>query len=112
MDELKLYVNKIHSNLQERFKSVEVKELSSKKWGNYLQIEVNENYLVKMIVPYSQIGPNNLNWSYSSNPDDEKSSLVERSSSISNISKDVDDIIKNKRFDKKYLGEKVIIINS
>ena len=106
MSDLKLYINKIHSNLQEKFENVTTKELSNKNLGNYLQIEINEKYLVKMVIPYSQIGPNSFNWGYSSNPNDEKSPLVERNSLINNISKDIEDIINNKRFDSRYLVKK------
>lgn len=47
----------------------------------------------------------NFNWSYFSNPLDENSHLVERSSSVDSFANDVKDIFEKNRFSEDYLRE-------
>lgn len=104
MSNLKERINRIHSNLQNEFKNVIVKELSNKQLGNYLEIDINESYQVKMFVPLQNVQGNRFSWYYSTDPTGKNPSLVERSSVIDSISTDVKDILNNKRFDSDYIS--------
>lgn len=102
--ELKYNINKIHSDLLSNFEEVRVDEKSDKKFGNYFLISaINEGKEVKLILTKKSVESGNLNWSYYSNPLKEDSLLVERTSSISDITSDVKDVITKNRFDEEYI---------
>lgn len=104
---IKYNINKIHGDLINNFDSVKIEEKSSLKLGNYFEISsISEGLEVKMILTKKGVESNNIQWSYFSNPLNEKEGLVERSSNIENISKDVKDIITKKRFSEEYLKTK------
>ena len=85
------------------FSNVEILEKSSLEFGNYFEISINEGKQVKMIVTKKEIENQNFQWKYFSNPLDENSFLIERRSSIENISNDIKDIFEKNRFDEDYL---------
>lgn len=100
---IKENINKIHVDLINKFKSVNILEKSSIKFGKYFEISsVSEGMEVKMILTLNDLNSNNIKWSYFANPLDENSHLVERESNINNISNDVMDIITKKRFSDDY----------
>ena len=102
--ELKYNINKIHSDLLSNFEEVRIDEKSDKKFGNYFLISaINEGKEVKLILTKKSVESGNLNWSYYSNPLKEDSLLVERISSISDITTDVKDVITKNRFDEEYI---------
>lgn len=102
--ELKYNINKIHSDLLSNFEEVRIDEKSDKKFGNYFLISaINEGKEVKLILTKKSVESGNLNWSYYSNPLKEDSLLVERTSSIVDITTDVKDVIVKNRFDEEYI---------
>ncbi len=105
---LRYNVNKIHGDLLSQFPSAEIKieEKSNLKYGNYIQISVlNGNKEVKMIVEKTSLENYKFDWSYFENPLNENSDLVQRNSSLDDISSDVKDIFNKNRFSEDYLKE-------
>jgi hypothetical protein len=101
--EMKYNINKLHGLILNDFSNVEILEKSSLEFGNYFEISINEGKQVKMIVTKKEIENQNFQWKYFSNPLDENSFLIERRSSIENISNDIKDIFEKNRFDEDYL---------
>ena len=103
--ELKYNINKIHSDFLSNFEEVSIDEKSDKKLGNYFLISaINEGKEVKLILTKKSVENGNLEWSYYSNPLKEDSFLVERSSSIADITTDVKDVINKNKFDEEYIS--------
>lgn len=103
--ELKYNINKIHGDFLSNFEEVKIDEKSDKKFGNYFLISaINEGKEVKMILTKKSVETGNLNWSYYSNPLKDDSLLVERTSSIADITTDVKDVITKNRFDEEYIS--------
>jgi len=105
--DLKYNINKIHSDLNSQFygHDVKIEEKSSVKFGNYFELSViKEGKEAKIILPMSSLNYN-FNWSYFSNPLDENSHLVERTSSIDDFASDVKNIFDKNRFSQDYLNE-------
>lgn len=106
--DLKYNVNKIHVDLASQFYGHEVKieEKSNVKFGNYFELSViKEGIEAKMIITMKSLNNYNFDWSYFSNPLDENSHLVERSSSVDGFASDVKDIFEKNRFSEDYLKE-------
>mgnify|MGYP000424216428 FL=1 len=61
--------------------------------------------MTKNIITKKNIEKNNFSWSYYSDPSDENSYLIERSSTTDKIVSDVDDIIEKNRFSEGYLAK-------
>jgi hypothetical protein len=102
--DLKVNINKIHSDLTNSYEDVSIVEKTDKKFGNYFELSVKENNKdLKIILSKQSIESQKFNWSYYSNPLDENSYLVERSSDINGFIKDVEDIFEKNRFDSDYL---------
>lgn len=105
MDGLRYNINKIHIDLLLEYGEVKLEEKSNLEFGNYFEIIINEDKQLKMIVVKRDIENANFNWKYFSNPLNEKSNLVERSSNIFSLIHDVKDIFEKKRFSEEYLNE-------
>ena len=101
--EMKYNINKLHGLILNDFKDVKIVEKSSMEFGNYFEISINEGKEVKMILTKKEIENQIFEWKYFSNPLDENSFLIERKSSIENISKDIKEIFEKNRFDEEYL---------
>jgi hypothetical protein len=102
--DIRYNINRIHSVLNESFVNVEISEKSSLKFGKYFEISIKESKEVKMIIPFKNIdNVNNFEFYYLSNPINENSNLVTRNSDADSISKIIEDILSNDRFDKDYL---------
>lgn len=102
--DLKVNINKIHSDLTNGYEDVSIVEKTDKKFGNYFELSVQENNKdLKIVLSKQNIENQKFNWSYYSNPLDENSYLVERSSDINGFIKDVEDIFEKNRFDSDYL---------
>jgi hypothetical protein len=102
--DIRYNINRIHSVLNESFENVEISEKSSLKFGKYFEISIKESKEVKMIIPFKNIdNVNNFEFYYLSNPINENSNLVTRNSNADSISKIIEDILLNDRFDKDYL---------
>jgi hypothetical protein len=102
--DIRYNINRIHYVLNESFVNVEISEKSSLKFGKYFEISIKESKEVKMIIPFKNIdNVNNFEFYYLSNPINENSNLVTRNSDVDSISKIIEDILLNDRFDKDYL---------
>lgn len=101
---LKYNINKVHSNIKELFKETDIKEKSDRKFGNYFELNIiSESKKLRIIVNKKDIEGNVFNWKYYSNPLNEDSYLVERTSNLDNILEHVKDIFNKNRFDEDYL---------
>ena len=102
--DLKVNINKIHSDLTNGYEDVSIVEKTDKKFGNYFELSVKENNKdLKIVLSKQNIENQKFDWSYYSNPLDENSYLVERSSDINSFIQDVEDIFEKSRFDSDYL---------
>lgn len=100
---LRTNINKIHTELKDKFDEVYVKEKYSQEFGNYIELSVNENNrTLKSIIKKVDLVNNQFEWRYYSNPNFENSTLVERTSTTDNFTKDVLDIFEKNRFDSEY----------
>jgi len=100
---MKYNINKLHGLILNDFTDVKIVEKSSMEFGNYFEISINEGKEVRIILTKKEIENQVFEWKYFSNPLDEKSLLIERKSSIENISNDIKDIFEKNRFDEEYL---------
>lgn len=103
---MKININKVHGGLVNNFEEVRIIEKSSKDLGNYFEISaINESKEVKMIIAKKSIESDSFSWSYYSDPSDDSSYLIERSSTTDTIVSDVRDIIEKNRFSEGYLSK-------
>ena len=101
---LKSNINKVHSNLKELYKDIDIKEKSDKKFGNHFELNIiSESKTLRIILRKQDIERNVFDWKYYSNPLEEDSYLVERTSNIDNIVEHVTVIFNKNRFDSDYL---------
>tara|TARA_B110000858_G_C17708407_1_gene429347 strand:+ start:416 stop:736 length:321 start_codon:yes stop_codon:yes gene_type:complete len=101
---LKYNINLIHSNIKELYKETNIKESSDKKFGNYFKFNIiSEGKELIIIVNKKDLEGNVFNWKYYSDPLNEDSHLVERTSDLYNISEHIKDIFDKNRFDNNYL---------
>ena len=100
---LKTNVNKIHSDLTSLYESVKIEENSNRELGNFVTFRVIESNkeLILTIKKY-ELEKDIFNWSYLSNPNENKS-VVERVSNINSFLSDIKDIFEKNRFDQDYL---------
>lgn len=97
-------INKIHFELSNQFDSVEINEKSDIRIGSYFEILVKEsNKELKLIATKKDLENTTFDWKYLSNPLNESSSLVERTSSVDKFVGDVRDIFEKNRFDSDYI---------
>lgn len=97
-------INKIHLDALNSFQEVLISEKSSLIYGNYIELSINEGGKTLLaLIKKSDLESNKFNWSYKSNPINEKSSLVERFSSVEGFVNDVKDIFEKNRFDSDYI---------
>jgi Fe-S cluster biosynthesis and repair protein YggX len=74
---LKFNVNKIHSDLSSSFEEVEISEKSSLKWGNHIELLINENKVqLRAIISKRNLENKDFNWAYFSNPEDDHPMLI------------------------------------
>jgi hypothetical protein len=105
--DLKYNINKIHGDLLSQFLNAEIKieEKSSLKFGNYIEVSViNEGKEVKMIMTKKDLENYSFPWRYSENPLNEGADLVERFSSVDDLTSDVKEIFEKNRFSEEYLN--------
>jgi hypothetical protein len=101
--EFKTNLNKIHYLLSEQFETVDVKEGANPQLGSYVEFSVKENLECKFLIRKVDLENSNITFLYSTNPLNEKSSLISRVSNIETFANSIKDIIDNKRFDSEYL---------
>jgi hypothetical protein len=103
---LRQNINKVHFDLTNRFGEVTITEKSSLKLGNYFELSILEgNKEVKAILRKTEAEKDIFEWSYFSNPLNESSDLVERTSKLEMFSLDVQEVLEKNRFDSDYLNK-------
>ena len=103
---LRQNINKVHFDLQNRFEEVTITEKSSLKLGNYFELSILEgNKEVKVILRKTEVEKNVFEWSYFSNPLNESSDLVDRTSKLEMFSVDIQEVLEKNRFDSDYLNK-------
>lgn len=97
-------INKIHYLLSNNFEDISILEKTNLKYGNYIELSINEgNKKFISIIRKVDLENNKFNWLYMSNPSSEESYLIERNSSLDNFHNDVKDIFDKNRFDSDYI---------
>ena len=103
---LRQNINKVHFDLTNRFEEVTITEKSNLKLGQYFELSILEsNKEVKIILTKTEVEKGVFNWSYFSNPLNESSDLVERTSKLEMFSLDIQEILDKNRFDSDYLNK-------
>jgi hypothetical protein len=103
---LRQNINKVHFDLQNKFEEVTITEKSDLKLGNYFELSILEgNKEVKVILRKTEVEKNVFEWSYFSNPLNESSDLVERTSKLEMFSLDIQEVLEKNRFDSDYLNK-------
>jgi hypothetical protein len=103
---LRQNINKVHFDLTNRFEEVTITEKSNLKLGQYFELSILEsNKEVKVILTKTEAEKGVFNWSYFSNPLNESSDLVERTSKLEMFSLDVQEVLEKNRFDSDYLNK-------
>lgn len=106
--DFKYNINKIHGDILSQFLNAEIKieEKSNLKFGNYIEVSIiNEGKEVKMIMSKKDLENYSFNWSYFENPLNESSDLVNRFSSVDDLTSDIKEIFEKNRFSEEYLNE-------
>jgi hypothetical protein len=100
---LRQNINKVHFDLANRFEEVTITEKSNLKLGQYFELSILEsNKEVKVILTKTEAEKGVFNWSYFSNPLNESSDLVERTSKLEMFSLDIQEVLEKNRFDSDY----------
>ena len=103
---LRQNINKVHFDLTNRFEEVTITEKSNLKLGQYFELSILEsNKEVKVILTKTEAEKGVFNWSYFSNPLNESSDLVERTSKLEMFSLDIQEVLEKDRFDSDYLNK-------
>lgn len=101
---MKVNINKVHGELLNNFEEVFISEKSNKEIGNYFEVSaLKESKEVKMIITKKNIENDRFSWSYYSDPSNDASYLIERTSTTDSIASDVEDILEKNRFSEDYL---------
>ena len=101
---LKHNINKIDVELSDIFESVTISEGSDINTGNYVKLSIIEgNKEARVIIRKSDLDNDRFNWKYYSNPLNENSDLVERTSVVDSFVSDIKDIFEKNRFDSDYI---------
>jgi hypothetical protein len=105
---IKSNANKIHNDMLSKFGDENVKvraeETFNSMFGNYVEFSItNENKLLKFIISKKDLNNSIFTWRYYDNPNSEKISLVERSSSVDTLLNDIVDIFEKNRFSEDYI---------
>jgi hypothetical protein len=103
---MKFNINKMHGMLLGAFEEVSILEKSSKEFGNFFEISAKfEGKQIRMNVSKSSLERDSFGWSYYSDPTDDSSYMIERSSTIDGIAEDMMDIFEKRRFCEEYLSK-------
>lgn len=103
--DLRQNINKVHIDLTNSFSEVTISEKFNKT-QNYFEILIKEGAKeLKMVLDKKQIENREFEWAYFSNPLNESSNLVQRSSSVDSIVEHIKDIFQKNRFDEEYISQ-------
>ena len=101
---LKENINRIHCDLLSNYEDVSIVEKNDKNIGNFVELSIkdaNKNLVIK--ISKLKLESSNFDWVYSSDPLNENSDMIERTSSVDNFLIDVKDIFNKSRFSSEYL---------
>ena len=100
---IKRNINHVYYDLKDRFDDVKIVENNS--FFNITATKNIDGKIFELIAEANKKHFNNnvIHWSYKTNPSDEKSSVIDRSSTLDYIGNDMLDIVVNKRFKKTYI---------
>lgn len=106
-DIIKLNINHLDYDLKERFDQVSITEKNDNT-GFFFKVEASKTidgktYELVAEMRKSDFMSKIINWAYKTNPSDEKSPTINRTSNLNTMYIDMEDIIINQRFDKVYL---------
>lgn len=102
--ELKSNINAIHGALSSKFDNIIVEEKSDINRLNYIKLSISENNKnLVVFVSKSSLKNDIFNWEYLSNPLNESSDLISRTSNINSFINDVEDIFNKNRFNSEYI---------
>lgn len=109
-------LNTIDSVLKEHFGTRNVELIHPKNQKNFDFIFIIESgeYKVKMVVTETtalMMNNNELSWSYFEDSTNENSSIIHRSSMVSNLGENIQEIFEKKMFSKPYLESVMTSIN-
>jgi hypothetical protein len=116
-DRVKTILNKIDYNLKEVFENVEIKRLGNTKEETFeiklSGVKNNPNNKAELVIQMTEstIYEGSLIWKYKTNPLNENSMYVTRTSTIGSMAMDVEDIVTENRFAKEYLESLLESIN-
>lgn len=97
-------INKIHFNLSNQFDDVKIEEKSNIELGSCVEMTINESEKqVRLVVTKKSLENYRFDWKYLSNPLNESSTQVERTSNVDDFTADIKDIFDRNRFDSDYL---------
>lgn len=97
-------INKIHFNLNNQFDDVKIEEKSNIELGSCVEMTINESEKqVRLVVTKKSLENYRFDWKYLSNPLNESSTQVERTSNVDDFTADIKDIFDRNRFDSDYI---------
>lgn len=114
---VKELLNKMDYNLKEVFESVEINRLDNQKELTFevklkgVKSNPNNKAELVMYMTESTIYDNSMIWKYKTNPLNENSMYITRTSTINSVAMDIEDIINENRFDKEYLDSLLVSMN-
>jgi hypothetical protein len=121
--DIKSNINKIDYDLSNLFENVYISEKTSGSQF-YFEIKVNSTFFnicesmdwkrAEVIINISKkdLSSNVVKWSYSANPMNESSDMIERISDINNIAKDIFEIVTKSKMEKSYFESLESIVES
>ena len=121
--ELKQRINKLDFELKEIFENVYIHE---KSIGNQFFFKINCNgeffnlnesnsfqrVEVKLVIHKSDLLKDVVNWSYSSDPSNERAHWVEKMSNFDFLSKDIEDVVLKCRMDESYFSNLAFVLEN
>lgn len=116
-------INKIDFDLKELFENVQISEISkgnqfffeisaNSKFSNINESINNKRVETKVLINKNDLQSNNIRWKYSPNPFDKSCELIERVSSIDNISNEIFETITKCKMHKEYFNNLDILVDS
>lgn len=114
---VKEILNKVDYNLKEVFESVEINRLDNQREITFevklkgFKSNPNNKAELVMYMTESTIYDNSMIWKYKTNPLNENSTYVTRTSTLNSIAMDVEDIVTENRFAKDYLDTLLVSMN-
>lgn len=95
-------INKIHFDLTSKYEVSVVESQNTK--GHFVKIIVKENNKQLVVnIDKTSLENNLFDWTYSSDPLNEKSDNIERTSTVEGFLSNVSDIFEKNRFSEDYL---------